>query len=64
MVTDGSCICGEHSIAHRVVEALHSTPENIVTLCVNSTSIKHIFLIKKQSGKKRGEMCIIYKATS
>ena len=39
MVTDGSYTCGEHNITYRV-ELLCCTPENNVTLCVNSTPIK------------------------
>jgi len=38
-VTDGSYICGEHSLMHRVVKSLCCTLETNVTLCVNYISI-------------------------
>ena len=40
MVTDGSYICGEHSIRCKLVESLRCTHETNVTLCVKYTSIK------------------------
>ena len=40
MVTDGSYVCGEHSIMYRDVESLSCTPEDKIILCVNYTQIK------------------------
>ena len=45
-MTDGSYVCGEHSIMDRVVKSLHCIPETNVTLSVGYTSIKNILINK------------------
>lgn len=39
MVTDGSYVCGEHSIIYRLRESLCCLPETYVILCVSYTSV-------------------------
>lgn len=56
MVTDGNCMCGEHSIMYRLVKSLLCTPETDTTVCVHSRQIKK--LKNKQMNKQQQQIHI------
>lgn len=47
MVTDGSYVCGQHSVLYKPIKAACCTPATHVTRCVNNTHITKLKLIRK-----------------